>query len=78
MKVKLIDSYERLFLRKRSIIEMINDQNKERFPDRANQTTFKKKIFCEFIYGYCRIHASTKKPKLKIETALTGEQLMPI
>jgi len=36
MKAKLMNTFERLFLRKCSIIETINDQNKERFPDRVH------------------------------------------
>jgi len=76
MKAKLMNAYGRLLLRKYSIIETINDQLKNIF--QIDQTSFKKEVSCEFIYGYSRINASTKKPKLKIKTALTRGPLMSI
>ena len=38
MKNKLMDIQEKLLLRKRAIIETINDQLKKYIPDRAFQT----------------------------------------
>jgi len=59
MKAKLMDTYERLLLRKRLIIETMNNQLKNVF--QIEQTSFKKEHFCEFICRYCRTYAPTKK-----------------